>query len=36
MLAQDLDYAKTDHLSAALDEVSRMLEAYIRAIRGGQ
>ncbi len=34
ILAQDLQYARTDGLMAALDEVSRMLEAYIRAIRG--
>ena len=35
ILVQDLEYAETDRLMAALDEVSRMLEAYIRAIRGG-
>lgn len=34
ILAQDLEFAETNRLLSALDEVSRMLEAYIRAIRG--
>lgn len=33
ILAQDLEYADTNRLMAALEEVSRMLEAYICAIR---
>jgi four helix bundle protein len=32
ILANDLDYATTDALLPRLEEVSRMLEAYIRAI----
>jgi four helix bundle protein len=32
ILARDLDYANTDVLLPKLEEVSRMLEAYIRAI----
>jgi four helix bundle protein len=34
ILARDLEFAETADLLAALDEVSRMLEAYIRAVRG--
>ena len=34
ILAHDLGFADTNRLLSALDEVSRMLEAYIRAIRG--
>jgi four helix bundle protein len=32
ILAQDLDYAETDSLVTALDEVSRLLSSYSRAI----
>ena len=32
ILAQDLDYAETDSLVTALDEVSRLLRSYSRAI----
>ncbi len=32
LLAQDLDYAKTDELSEQLDEVGRLLYAYSKAI----
>jgi four helix bundle protein len=32
ILAQDLDYARTDSLSEAIDEVSRILNSYSRAI----
>jgi four helix bundle protein len=32
ILAQDLDYAKTDELSEQLDEVGRLLYAYSKAI----
>ena len=32
ILAQDLDYANTGVLQPKLEEISRMLEAYIRAI----
>ena len=32
ILAQDLDYARTDSLREAIDEVSRILNSYSRAI----
>jgi len=32
ILAKDLDYGHTDHLNALLEEVSRLLNAYARAI----
>jgi four helix bundle protein len=34
ILTRDLEFAETTELMTALDEVSRMLEAYIRAVRG--
>jgi four helix bundle protein len=35
ILARDLDYASTDGLMERLDEVSRMLDAYTRAVCAG-
>lgn len=32
ILAQDLGYAETDQLTADLDEIGRMLDAYLRAL----
>ena len=32
ILAQDLDYARTDSLRESIDEVSRILNSYSRAI----
>jgi hypothetical protein len=32
ILAQDLGYGETQALATALDEVSRLLNAYVRAI----
>ena len=34
ILANDLGYAKTKHLKTSLDEISRMLDAYMKAIEG--
>ena len=34
ILANDLGYAKTKHLKTSLDEISRMLNAYMKAIEG--
>ena len=34
ILAHDLDYAQTDELMEQVDEIGRMLEAYVRAIAG--
>jgi four helix bundle protein len=34
LLARDLRYANTDGQSVAIDEISRMLDSYIRAIIG--
>jgi four helix bundle protein len=34
ILANDLGYAKTKHLKTNLDEISRMLDAYMKTIDG--
>lgn len=34
ILANDLGYAKTNHLKTNLDEISRMLDAYMKTIDG--
>ena len=34
ILANDLGYADTTHLKTNLDEISRMLDAYIKSIEG--
>ena len=34
ILADDLGYAKTKHLKTDLDEISRMLDAYMKTIDG--
>jgi four helix bundle protein len=34
ILANDLEYADTHEFVAQLDEVSRMLDAYVRTIEG--